>query len=124
MASTLPPSDRWPGKALDRLREGAIASTPPPGLRWRALDGGQRQAAVSDVIAKLASSSVVTLVEARQDGQVIVILDSAVPLSQRGPCLLDLEEALKQAVDPGLVVWHQAIGDRNSLRKLRGVVVK
>jgi hypothetical protein len=123
MASTSISSDRSPGKALDRLREGAMAGTPKPGQQWAALNDERRSAAVQAVIAKVASPGSINLVEARSDGQVIVTLDKSVPLSKRSGCLLDLEEALKQQVDLGLVVWHQAIGDRNSLRKLRGVTV-
>ena len=43
---------------------------------------------------------------------------------KRGPLLLDFEVFLKEAIDPGLVVWLEPLGDRNSLRNLRGIEVK
>ena len=58
------------------------------------------------------------------DGQVIVRLQESLPASQRGGLLLDLEDFLKGAVDPGLAVWLEGLGDRNSLRNLRGIEVK
>lgn len=46
-----------------------------------------------------------------------------VPASERGTLLMDAEDAL-QSVLPGAVVWHEPLGDRNSLRNLRGIEVK
>ena len=62
--------------------------------------------------------------EARQDGQVVVSLTSHVPADKRGTLLLDFEGFLKEKVDPGLVVWLEPLGDRSSLRNLRGIEVK
>ena len=39
---------------------------------------------------------------------------------ERGRLLLDLEDAMC-ALDPSIRIWHTPIGDKNSLRKLRGV---
>ena len=58
------------------------------------------------------------------DGQVIVNLLESLSADKRGPLLLDLEELLKGSVDPGLVVWLESLGDRSSLRNLRGIEVK
>lgn len=54
---------------------------------------------------------------------VTVRFTEPVPASERGTLLLDAEDAL-QAVLPGAVVWHVPLGDRNSLRNLRGIEVK
>jgi hypothetical protein len=37
---------------------------------------------------------------------------------------LDLEELFKKSVDQGITVWGEALGDKNSLRNLRGIEVK
>ncbi|WP_156302385.1 hypothetical protein [Methylogaea oryzae] len=45
------------------------------------------------------------------------------PLSagERGTLLLDLEAFLKETVEPSLAVWLEPLGDRSSLRNLRGM---
>ena len=42
----------------------------------------------------------------------------------RGTKLLDLEELLKENVDLGITIWLEPLGDKNSLRNLRGIEVK
>ncbi len=54
----------------------------------------------------------------------IVRLLVPVPAGKRGTLLLDLEAGLKQLIDPGLVVWLEPLGDRSSLRNLRGIEVR
>lgn len=64
------------------------------------------------------------IVAAKDDGQVIVRLNEPLSAGARGTLLLDLEAYLKSVVDSGLTVWVEALGDRNSLRNLRGIEVK
>ena len=58
------------------------------------------------------------------DGNVIVSFIETPSSSVRGGILLDLELELKNKLDVGVVVWHAALGDKNSLRKFRGIEVK
>jgi hypothetical protein len=44
--------------------------------------------------------------------------------SERGTFLLDLESLLKSQIDNGINIWLEPIGDKNSLRNLRGIEVK
>lgn len=69
-------------------------------------------------------NDLIELVEAKQDGQVIVRLTQDTSAAQRGTLLLDLEDHLKTAVDHGCVVWLEPLNDRSSLRNLRGIAVK
>lgn len=69
-------------------------------------------------------NKILEIVEAKLDGQVIVNLLEPVPANKRGTLLLDLEAYLKESIDPGLVIWLDSLGDRNSLRNLRGIEVK
>jgi hypothetical protein len=55
---------------------------------------------------------------------VIIRFTEPVDVSKRGLLLLDLEEALKREIDQGITVWVEALGDKNSLRNLRGIEVK
>ena len=45
-------------------------------------------------------------------------------IAPRGQYLMKLEEVLINNVDPMIRVWHVPIGDKNSLRNLRGVTLK
>ena len=103
----------------------ADVPTPVPGAAWAALNEHQR---LDQVLKKLQASpsrflAQIEVVTAKADGQVIVYMKHSLPASQRGPFLLDLEDYLRE-IDQALVVWLQPIGDRNSLRNLRGIEVK
>ncbi|MHB1141714.1 MAG: hypothetical protein ACYC1T_08155 [Sulfuricaulis sp.] len=69
-------------------------------------------------------SNVLVIAAAKEDGQIIVNLTEPLAAGKRGQLLLDLEAFLKESIDPGLAVWLEPLGDRNSLRNLRGIEVK
>lgn len=104
----------------------ANTDTPAPAQAWRQLSDAERLALVNNAIdAKMATlTKILVIVEAKLDGQVIVNLPEPVPADKRGTLLLDLEDFLKESIDPALVVWLESLGDRNSLRNLRGIEVK
>lgn len=99
--------------------------TPTPGEAWQKLTGTDRLSQVQDRLrAGFPAAADIQVVSAKPDGQVIVSLARPMSAGKRGPLLLDLEAFLKDAMDPGLVVWLEPLGDRNSLRNLRGIEVK
>lgn len=104
----------------------ASTETPTPGKSWCSASNDERLARVKQVIADefLPAKGVIEPVETKTDGQVIVDLVTPLSASERGTLLLDFEEALKKLIDPGLVVWLTPLGDRSSLRNLRGIEVK
>jgi hypothetical protein len=104
----------------------ANADTPTPGSAWIGLSEDERLSRLKEAVAcgMPSMTQLVAIASAKDDGQVIVRLQEALPASQRGGVLLDLEDFLKGAVDPGLAVWLEGLGDRNSLRNLRGIEVK
>ena len=104
----------------------ANADTPTPSLAWWQLSDKERLALVDNAMDTEMTSSkkTIMIMEAKPDGQVIVRLLEPVPAGKRGTLLLDFEEVLKESIDPGLVVWLEPLGDRSSLRNLRGIEVK
>ena len=102
----------------ERLRAYAWAKTPTPGYEWRTMTPERRLLAVDISFAQI------TVKDCKPDGSVIVELWDRLSASERGEVLLDYEEALKQAVDRALTVWLAPLGDRNSLRNLRGIEIK
>ena len=57
------------------------------------------------------------------NGQVSLELNVVMAANERGFFLLDFEEWIKEMVDTGISIWHVPIGDKNSLRNLRGIEV-
>ena len=110
---------------MNRVKHYADVPTPTPGAAWLALNERQR---VEQIKKKLEASprqfiAQVEIITAKADGQVIVHMKQSLPASQRGPFLLDLEDHLRE-IDQALVVWLEPLGDKNSLRNLRGIEVK
>jgi len=104
----------------------AQKNTPSPGPAWRQLSDAERLKLVKDALhtGPAAMDGNVAIAAANQDGQVLVSLVESMPAGKRGTLLLDLEASLKGTIDPSLVVWLEPLGDRNSLRNLRGIEVK
>lgn len=104
----------------------AQTDTPSPGPEWRKMSDAGRHARVIDAMKTGAAAvyGAVHIAAAKEDGQIVVNLVEPLPAGKRGQLLLDLEAFLKEAVDPGLAVWLEPLGDRNSLRNLRGIEVK
>lgn len=104
----------------------ANAITPTPGDPWRNRSGAERQALVKDALNGLPAipGGVLDVVETKEDGQVILRLLEPVSADKRGTLLLDVEAYLKETIDEALVVWLEPLGDKSSLRNLRGIEVK
>ena len=110
----------------NELLKYACVNTPSPGLKWRQLSDTERQTRVADAlrVGAPAFDEVIVVKASLEDGQIIVDLTESMSTGERGTLLLDLEAFLKKTIDPGLVVWLMSLGDRNSLRNLRGIEVK
>jgi hypothetical protein len=65
----------------------------------------------------------VTPTRALENGQVYISLNKPVSSSERGQLLLDLERHYKEKVELGINLWCEPLGDKNSLRNLRGIQV-
>jgi hypothetical protein len=108
------------------VKHHANIETPIPSAAWASL--GERQR-VDQIISKLEAGPErflfqIQVITAKADGQVIVRLKNPLPVDRRGPFLLDLEEYLKAHIDDAIAIWLEPLGDRNSLRNLRGIEVK
>ena len=111
---------------MESLLHYADVDTPTPGVEWTSTNERNR---LDLAIERLQMSpedflSRIQVVAARVDGQIVVQMKEPLPANYRGPFLLDLEEYLKAHIDDALTVWLEPLGDRNSLRNLRGIEVK
>lgn len=51
----------------------------------------------------------------------VTFCSSNLSIAERGERLMDIEESLIKNVASNIRLWHVPIGDKNSLRRLRGV---
>lgn len=93
------------------------------GINWVSSSERDRLEKISQVISKNTLEGSVEVTRALSTGFVYVRLLQNMSPGQRGTFLLDLEEKFKAEVDTGLSVWCDPLGDRNSLRNLRGVQI-
>jgi hypothetical protein len=108
------------------MRHYADVETPVPVAEWTVLDARQRVDRILDQLAVGPAQflSHIQVITALADGQVIVLMKQSMSANQRGAFLLDLEAYLKETIDAAITVWLEPVGDRNSLRNLRGIEVK
>ena len=66
----------------------------------------------------------VKVIKVTDDATVVLELQQELTAKDRGTFLLDIEAALKRDVEEAITVYLQPKGDRNALRRLRGIEVK
>ena len=107
-----------------KLFENSLAPTPTPSQKWKALNQDERFNLVNEVLINSKFKKFIVISRALENGQVYVSLTGTIPSSERGTLLLDFEELLKHRIDLSINVWCEPLGDKNSLRKLRGIQIK
>lgn len=110
---------------MNKQFENATLDTPAPDKKWLGMSDAERKTILNDILKKRADfSDNFEVILTKDDGQVIVRIKNSLKSSERGTLLLDLEELYKSEIDNGINVWAEALGDKNSLRNLRGIEVK
>ena len=106
--------------------QNASENSPSTGEIWKRMSASERLTAVADCLASSGEgyADVLEPVSAKTDGQVTFTLKRELNVAVRGGLLLDAEQWLKSGLDKGITVWLEPMGDRSSLRKLRGVEVR
>ena len=110
---------------MNQLSNASIL-TPTPGGEWLRMSNAERVTRINGALKAISESvdGALEVIEGKDDGQVIVRLLHASPPHERGTLLLDVEDHLKATVDDALVIWLEPLGDKSSLRNLRGIEVK
>jgi hypothetical protein len=107
------------------LRNRAFEQAPVCSSKWIALSTDERTALIKRFIEQnTVYSDTINLCDVAENGFVTIDFKHALGPNERGGFLLDFEHKLKQSVDVGLTVWLKPLGDRSSLRNLRGIEVK
>lgn len=104
----------------------AEVDSPKPSANWLDMSEAQRIEKINQAINQkiISLSKELLVVAAKNNGEVVVRILNPLTASVRGALLLDFEEFIKNEIDRGLTAWGEALGDKNSLRNLRGIEVK
>lgn len=106
------------------MKNYADIDSPETSLEWRQIDSDHRVKQVADFISSQTRFAKLKVTRALPDGQVFVELLEPLAPAVRGSLLLDFETELKTSVDQGLVVWCEPLGDKSTLRNLRGIEIR
>lgn len=104
----------------------ALDPTPLVSKNWTKLCAEERKLIIEAAIKSDRTDLLndFKVLSCREDGQVIVGIQTQLGAAERGTKLLDFERLVKSKVDEGITVWAESLGDKNSLRNLRGIEVK
>jgi len=97
--------------------------SPVTGAKWVNMTRDKRVLLLKDRIQLFSPELDISVIDAQENGQVSIIINSKIEINDRGAFMLNLEEHLKNNIDIGINLWHEAIGDKSSLRNLRGIEV-
>lgn len=105
------------------MLDSASASSPLIGEAWRLMHVADRVELVQAQKSVFAELQMVEITRCLDDGG--VYLNFLVPISaaDRGLLLRRFEKVLKERIDSGITLWCEPLGDKNSLRKLRGIEI-
>ena len=102
----------------------ANADAPITQNTWKLMPDIERIKLLNKQMVKKQDYMSISINKTTESGQVLVQLDGKFSASERGVYLLDFERYLKDNIDQGINVWCETIGDKNSLRNLRGIQIK
>ena len=105
-------------------KENSIAKTPVTDNEWQNKSDIERVKLIQNFLSTKTEYKEYEVINAKQDGQIILKIERSIPANTRGILLLDLEEDLKKKIDKGLTIWLEPVGDKSKLRNLRGIKIK
>jgi hypothetical protein len=110
---------------MNKQFENAVLDSPTTSQKWRDMIEDDRKSFLNELLKQRSDFyENFEVLYTKDDGQVIVKIKNSLKPSERGTLLLDLEELFKLEMDQGINLWAEALGDKNSLRNLRGIEVK
>jgi len=110
---------------MNKQFENTALDSPTPSQKWRDMIEDDRKSFLNELLKQRSDFyENFEVLYTKDDGQVIVKIKNSLKPSERGTLLLDLEELFKLEIDQGINLWAEALGDKNSLRNLRGIEVK
>jgi hypothetical protein len=106
------------------LKQLSEEDSPVVGSKWKKFNSKERHELVNNELILNRFNEFLEIIDLKDDGQIILNFKVEVLAGIRGQMLLNFEKIIKKNVDKGLVIWLQPLGDKSSLRRLRGIEVK
>jgi hypothetical protein len=104
------------------MKEIAEANSPLPSRKWLSYSNNERIIKLKEISSEYLDN--IEVLKALDNGQVILCLLNNLNPGERGDFLLNYESFLKRNLDEAITVWLEPLGDKNTLRRLRGIEVK
>ena len=98
------------------------ADSPKPSKKWLSKDKKKLIDELNNLILSKFDGSCL-VINAKISGEVIIRLENPLNAAQRGDFLFHLEFFLKDNYDSAIYVTVEPMGDKNSLRNLRGIKI-
>ena len=106
------------------FRNYANSDTPIVSNDWKNKNQYLRKKEINDYLIEKGLKNKIKVLHCSDEGNVELCMLEIITVSERGLFLIGLEEDLKLNFDKGLTVWCEPLGDKNSLRNLRGIKIK
>lgn len=98
-----------------------LFDTYKPSKNWLDSNPETRKKILSEAIGSLNLDFMFEVISVPDNGQIVLKTNENISARDRGMYLLNLERKLKDAVDQGITIWLEPVGDKSKLRQLRGV---
>lgn len=108
------------------LKNNAFAKTPEPKVSWTKLKENEKIPLIENTLNEMNKNlgEIIKIISALDNGQVVIRLLRNLKPSERGTFLLDIEFFLKKKLDEAVYINVEPMGDKSSLRNLRGLTIK
>jgi hypothetical protein len=102
----------------------SLEITPKISKEWIEEKELDRIKKIEAIIKQNTKYDLIKVISCNENGNVEINLPPAIKVGERGLYILDFEKWIKESIDHGLTVWCRPLGDKNSLRNLRGIQIK
>lgn len=106
------------------LKNYSFEETPTTSMAWTNKSISSRINLINGFLKKNNLDKDFLAISAAENGQVVLKVFRTLPVNIRSLLLLDLEKKIKSSIDKGITLWCESIGDRSTLRNLRGIKIK
>ena len=107
---------------MHTMKEIAEANSPLPSHKWLSYSNNERIIKLKEISSEYLDN--IEVIKTFDNGQVILCFLNKFSPGERGDFLLNYEFFLKKNFDEAITVWLEPLGDKNTLRRLRGIEVK
>ena len=100
--------------------------SPKPTLNWKRITENEKYDLIKEKISEIDPlwSEKFNIISAKNNGFLIFEFKRSIPVDERANYLLGLENELCTKIDNSITIWMAPVGDKSSLRNLRGIKVK